>query len=164
MQKRLIFINAFMSIAQVFIVGITLFFLYRFLLKTIGVEQFGIWSLVLATTSIAQVANLGISGSIVKFVAKYSARGEYHNISKIIQTAVISLAVIIGFVVLLCYPLIEWFLSLIIPQKFKGYTLGEKLSAGQNLLLEICGRCYKTVPDRLFKDESLTAWNFSLGV
>ncbi len=123
MQKRLIFINAFMSIAQVFIVGITLFFLYRFLLKTIGVEQFGIWSLVLATTSIAQVANFGISGSIVKFVAKYSARGEYHNISEIIQTAVISLAVIIGFVVLLCYPLIEWFLSLIIPQKSIGYAI-----------------------------------------
>ncbi|MGC8744981.1 MAG: polysaccharide biosynthesis C-terminal domain-containing protein, partial [Verrucomicrobiia bacterium] len=59
---------------QIISVGIALFFLYRFLLKTIGVEQFGIWSLVLSTTSIIGAANLGISGSIVKFVAKYIAR------------------------------------------------------------------------------------------
>lgn len=105
-----------MSVIQIVLVSGVLFFLYRFLLKTIGVEQLGIWSLVLATTSVTQVANLGLSGSVVKFVAKYVARGDYDNVAGVIQTASISLAVIIGFVLLLGFPLIKWILTLVVPQ------------------------------------------------
>lgn len=116
MQKRWVFINAFMSIVQIILVSGVLFFLYRFLLRTIGVEQLGIWSLVLATTSVTQVANLGLSGSVVKFVAKYVARGEDKNVSGVIQTAAISLAIIVGIVLLLGYPFIKWILALVVPE------------------------------------------------
>ena len=60
-----------MSLVQVVLVGISLFILYRFLLRSIGIERMGVWSVVLATTSVANVANLGISASVVRFVAKY---------------------------------------------------------------------------------------------
>lgn len=63
MQKRQVLINAIMSVVQIVLVSGVQFFLYRFLLKTIGVEQFGIWSLVLATTSVVNIANLGLLGS-----------------------------------------------------------------------------------------------------
>ena len=115
MQKRTLFINAIMSLVQIVLVAGVLFFLYRFLLKTIGVEQFGIWSLVLSTTSVIQVANFGLSGSVVKFVAKYVAREEDRNVSGVIQTAVISIALIIGFVLILGFPLIKWILGLVVP-------------------------------------------------
>lgn len=115
MQKQRIFINAIMSLVQIVVVSGVLFVLYRFLLKTIGVEQLGIWSLVLATTSVTQVANFGLSGSVVKFVAKYVARGEDRNVSGVIQTAVISLGLIVGFVLLVGYPLIKWVLGLVMP-------------------------------------------------
>jgi O-antigen/teichoic acid export membrane protein len=114
MQKRIISINAIMSLVQVVLVSGILFFLYRFILNTIGVEKFGIWSLVLATTSLIQVANLGLSGSVVKFVAKYIARKEDKNVSEVIQTATVSLGVIIGFVLLAGYPLIKWVLALVL--------------------------------------------------
>jgi len=68
MQRRQILINAIMSVVQIVVIGIVLFILYRFLLNTIGVEQLGIWSLVLATTSVTQIASFGLSGSVVKFV------------------------------------------------------------------------------------------------
>lgn len=123
MQKHRVFINAIMSLAQVVLVSGVLFFLYRFLVKTIGVEQLGIWSLVLATTSVTQVVNFGLSGSAVKFVAKYVARGEYNNVSGVIQTAVISLAILIGSVLLAGYPLIKWVLSLVVPVNSLGLAL-----------------------------------------
>jgi len=123
MQKRRVFINAIMSLVQIVLVSGVLFFLYRFLLKTIGVEQLGIWSLVLATTSVTQVANLGLSGSVVKFVAKYVARDEDRNVSGVIQTAVISLAVIIGIVLIIGYPLIKWVLGLVVPPNSLEYSL-----------------------------------------
>jgi O-antigen/teichoic acid export membrane protein len=116
MQKRRVLINAITSLVQVVIVAGVLFFLYRFLLQTIGVKQLGIWSLILATTSVTQIANFGLSGSVVKFVAKYAARGEDRNVSEVIQTAVISLGVIVGYVLFIGYPLIKYVLGLVIPQ------------------------------------------------
>ena len=53
-----------------------LFLLYRFLIRSIGVERLGVWSLVLATTSVVTLANQGFASSIVKFVAQYCARGR----------------------------------------------------------------------------------------
>ena len=115
MQKRQTLINAVMSSLQVILVSGVLFFLYKFLLNTIGVEKLGIWSLILATTSVTQVANLGLSGSVVKFVAKYAALNEYDNVSRVIQTTVISLGLIIGIVLLAGYPLIKWILGFVVP-------------------------------------------------
>ena len=114
MQKRQILINAIMSTTQVAVIGGILFILYRFLLKTIGIEQLGIWSLVLATTAVTQIANLGLSGSVVKFVAKYIARGENENVSNIIQTASISVAVFVGLILMIGYPIARCILRLVI--------------------------------------------------
>jgi O-antigen/teichoic acid export membrane protein len=115
MEKRKILINAVMSTLQVLVVGGSLFILYKVLLKTIGVEKLGIWSLVLATTSVTQVANFGLAGSTVRFVAKYMARNEQENISNVIQTAALSIAGFMGTLLVIVYPLIKWILSLVIP-------------------------------------------------
>ncbi|HSW36364.1 MAG TPA: hypothetical protein VLH18_07155, partial [Candidatus Limnocylindrales bacterium] len=66
MQKRQVLINAIMSVVQVVAIGVILFILYRFLLDTIGIDKLGVWSIVLATTSVATIANLGLSASVVK--------------------------------------------------------------------------------------------------
>lgn len=114
MQKRQILINAIMSMIQVAVIGGILFILYRFLLKTIGIEQLGIWSLVLATTAVTQIANLGLSGSVVKFVAKYIARGENENVSGVIQTAFLSVGIFVALILMIGYPIAKWILSLVI--------------------------------------------------
>jgi len=114
-QKRQVLINAIMSMTQVAITGGILFVLYRFLLKTIGIEQLGIWSLVLATTAVTQIANLGLSGSVVKFVAKYIARGENENVSGVIQTAFLSVGIFVALILMIGYPIAKWILGLVIP-------------------------------------------------
>ena len=117
MQKQRVLINAIASVIQIVVIAVILFLLYRFLLNTIGVKQLGIWSLVLATTSVAQISNFGLSGSVVKFVAKYVARGEDENISGVIQTASVSIAISIAVVLLIAYPIIKWLLGVIIPDE-----------------------------------------------
>ena len=114
MQKRQVLINAIMSVAQIVVSSAVLFILYRFLLKTIGIEQLGIWSLVLTTSSLTQIANCGLSGSVVKFVAKYIGRGENENVSGVIQTATLSIGVFVGFILLIGYPIAKAVLGLII--------------------------------------------------
>lgn len=115
MQKRQILINAGLSVLQVVISGVILFFLYRYLLSTIGVRRLGIWSIVLATTAATRVGDFGFSGSIVKFVAKYLARGEPGMTNDVIQTGVLSMAVLIGLILLIAYPLAEVFLGYFVP-------------------------------------------------
>lgn len=114
--SRQVLINAIMSVIQVIVISGVLFIFYKFLLNTIGVEQLGIWSLVLAMTSINSVANFGISGSVVKFVAKYIARKEKEKVSEVIQTATLSIGILTGIILFLGYPLIKLILSLVIPE------------------------------------------------
>lgn len=116
-EKRKILINAIMSILQMIVISLTLFVLYKFLLRTIGIEQFGIWTLVMAITSVTQIANLGLSGSVVKFVAQYMAREEDTNVSEIIQTAALAIAVFVGLICSIGYPVIKWLLIFIIPHE-----------------------------------------------
>ena len=123
MQKRQVLINAIFSVIQILVIGIVIFVLYRFLLDTIGVKQLGIWSLVLATTSMAQIANFGLSGSVVKFVAKYLARDESKKVPEVIQTAVISLGIFVGLILLVSYPLIKKVLVSVVPDDFLPLAL-----------------------------------------
>ena len=115
MTNRRIFFNAASSVGTVIAVSIILFVLYRYLLITIGVARLGVWSLVLAATSLTQVANFGLSGSVVKYVAKYVAVGRLDEVSSIIQTAAISVAGFIGVVLMAGYPLAQWLLRIVVP-------------------------------------------------
>lgn len=123
MQKRQILINATMSVTQIVVISVVLFVLYKFLLNTIGVAKLGIWSLVLATTSVTQIANFGLSGSVVKFVAKYVARGEDENISGVVQTAALSVAAFGSCVLLIGYPIAKWVLGLVIENEYLPLAL-----------------------------------------
>lgn len=114
-QKRRVLINAIMSAVQILVISGVLFILYKFLLNTIGVQQLGIWALVLATTSVTQIANFGLSGSVVKFVAKYVARHENENVSGVIQTAALSAGAFVGLFLIIGYPIAKWVLGLVIP-------------------------------------------------
>lgn len=114
-QKRRVLINAISSIIQVVIIGVAMVVLYRFLLNTIGVEKLGVWSVVLSTTSVAAIANLGLSASVVKFVAKYTARDQEQTVVDVIQTVVISTAISVGIFLIAVYPFAGWLLSRVVP-------------------------------------------------
>lgn len=112
-----------MSALQIVVVSGILFVLYRFLLNTIGAEQFGIWSLVLAMTAVTQIADLGLSGGVVKFVAKYIARNENEKVSGIIQTVTMTIGIVVGGLLVLVYPLLKWILSRLVPPQSLAMAL-----------------------------------------
>ena len=87
MQKSKLLKNSIAAIGQVLVVGILYFVLYRYLLDTIGIELLGVWSLIIASTSLALLANFGISTSIVKFVSTYFTRKDFDSLKKLIFTS-----------------------------------------------------------------------------
>lgn len=104
MQKTKLIKNSLSAIIQVVIVGVIYLLLYRYLIDTIGIKLLGVWSLIIATTSLALIANFGISTSIIKFVSTYYTRGDYRSLRKLIFTSCIFIIVtylIISLVLLL---------------------------------------------------------------
>lgn len=115
MKNRQILLNALTTLLQVIGNAAILFFLYRFLIRAIGIERLGIWSLVLATTSVVTLANQGFSTSIVKFVAKYAARKSPDEICSLVETALISIGVPLSFAIVALYPGAKWVLHALLP-------------------------------------------------
>lgn len=107
--------NAAVSVVQTVISGVLLFLLYRYLLGHLGTEQLGLWSVILASTSVARLSELGLTGSVVKFVARYRALGDDAQAATVVQTAAISIALVMAVLGLAIYPLLDVILKLTIP-------------------------------------------------
>jgi len=108
--------NASVSVIQTVISGLVMFVLYRYLIDNLGSEQLGLWSVVLAGTSVARLSDMGLTGSVVKFVARYHAVKDEVQAAEIVQTAVISIACVMAVLCLVIYPLLDDFLALVIPE------------------------------------------------
>ena len=97
------------------IAALGMFILYRYLLDTIGAADLGVWSIVAATSSLVQMANFGLAGSIVKQVGEFDAKGDDESIILSVQTAALSMAAFSLVMVLIAYPLARWYLGFAIP-------------------------------------------------
>lgn len=115
--------NAVMAVAQVVVSGGVLFLLYRYLLRTIGSEQVGIWAIVLATVSASRISEMGFTGSAVKYTAKYIARGDKNKASEVIQTTAVTIGVVLACVLAGGYPLMTWMMGKLIPLQHSSDAL-----------------------------------------
>ncbi|OZC03085.1 lipopolysaccharide biosynthesis protein [Rubricoccus marinus] len=106
--------NAASSVAQTVLSALLLFGLYRYLLLEIGAEGIGVWSVVLASTGAARIADLGLTGSAVKYVAAYLARGDQRTAAEVVETTVTTIALVIGVMAIAAYFAVGAFLPAII--------------------------------------------------
>ncbi|MDD4352183.1 MAG: lipopolysaccharide biosynthesis protein [Candidatus Gracilibacteria bacterium] len=104
-----------MAVLQAVVTGGVLFLLYRYLLKTIGAEQIGIWAIVLATASASRISEMGFAGSVVKFTAKYIARGDQDKAAEVVQTTYITIGVSLMCILVVGYPFISWIMGKLVP-------------------------------------------------
>ncbi len=108
--------NAVVAIVQVAVNGFVLFFLYRFLLSEIGPAKLGVWSVVMALVSVSKFAQLGFSGSTIKYVAKHLARNDKERAARSMQTAVVSTVLLVGLLCVLAYPVLRLLLEKFVPE------------------------------------------------
>jgi O-antigen/teichoic acid export membrane protein len=119
-RSRQVAINAITSIGHVVAIGGIFFVLYRYLLATLGVEHFGVWVIVMAATSVTRISDLGLSTSIVKFVAKYVARDDHETAAAVVQTAVLSVAGSSAVVLAVGFPVAQLLLRVTAPEGALG--------------------------------------------
>lgn len=124
-----LFKNAGMGFIQVFISAVLIFWLYRYLFLTAGSSQLGVYSILVAIISISRIGEMGITGSVVKYVAKYHAASNFESVAKIIQTAIVVIGGLLLFILLIGYSFFSWILSIYMPSE-------SRVLAGQ--LLPVC--------------------------
>jgi O-antigen/teichoic acid export membrane protein len=99
------------SLLQLLVSTVTLFVLYRVVLGIFGPREFGIWSLVVAATSVVGLSNMGLTGSITKHVADSKAAGDPHRLVGLIETSVVSVALLSMLLALAGIPLMKLYFA-----------------------------------------------------
>lgn len=116
--------NILANVLQAIAAAALLFALYRYINTALGVEQLGVWSVVLATVSASRLADLGLSAGVVRFVARDCARGEFDRAGRVIDTVALTLLLVVGAVLPLLYPLA----AKLLPHLFQPLRLNQALS------------------------------------
>ena len=117
-NRKKITVNALSAVVQVAFTALLYFFLYKYLLTKLGVEQLGVWSLILSFSSIANLANFGVTSGLVKFVADYLAEKEEHKIGKLIFTSFVTMSVLFVAAGIIVFFLSNCFLHLVVDEQF----------------------------------------------
>jgi O-antigen/teichoic acid export membrane protein len=98
------------------------------LVHFIGIEQFGLWSLMVALTGFLGLADLGMGMSFVKFIAEHATRNDYGKMNAVIQHGLIFYLVVAAVVFVTGYLLFPALASLLnIP--------GEKLDLAHTVMV-----------------------------
>lgn len=118
--------NAAWAIAEVAASALVLFFLYRVIVGQLGVKALGIWSLVLATTSLGRLADLGTAAGLGRFVAIAGARQEKDKTVVYVETAIVTNLLLYSAIALALWAPAFYALSLT--------TSGEVLATARALL------------------------------
>lgn len=144
-------LNARWAIAQTIISAAVLFVLYRFLLNELGAEKLGLWSLILASTSLARLGELGFSNATLRYVGKYAGAGKPEEAAEILETTLLSIGLPFAILTAVAIPLIggllPWFVPphhmtdalVIIPWAMLGLWLGVAGGLVQSAI-DGCGR------------------------
>lgn len=103
---------------QILIVTIVYFILYKYLIDKVGIEQLGIWSLILASTSVLNISNLGFSSSVIKYVAKYYSLNDKNKIVSIIHTSLLTVATVGAVILLIVLPFANYLMIFIVPRDY----------------------------------------------
>ena len=111
--------GALISYIAIFINIIITFFYTPWMIRKIGVSDYGLYNLV-ATFLTYFIIDFGLSGTTTRFISKYKAEGKIEkveNLLGIITKVYLAIDFVIFLVIAICYPFIT--------DIFKGLTLDE---------------------------------------
>jgi O-antigen/teichoic acid export membrane protein len=109
--------NTTAALAQAVFASVCLFLVYRIIVREAGLEQLGIWSLLMVGSSIARVGDVSGAGSLGRFIAKMKGAGEVTELGETVHTVLLtSLAINTVMCLVLLAPL-PFLLSTMLPQR-----------------------------------------------
>ncbi len=103
--------NALASSASTVFNAILLFVFYRFLVLKLGIDQIGVWSLVLTSCGVARLGEYGMAGGVAKFVGNDLGAGNSRRAVTTIVMSLCFLMIVVGLCASVIQPLVIWILT-----------------------------------------------------
>lgn len=132
------------SLAQLLVSTVSMFVLYRIVLDQVGTRAFGIWSIVVAATSMVGLSNMGLTGSIVKHVAQALGNGDTRRAISMIETTVISVALAAFALSLVGVPLMHAYFSSVLTGTAKTQAISLLPIALLAFVISMVGGIYQS--------------------
>ncbi len=107
--------NAIFAMLQVVISTFIIFIIYRYLVRELGIDMLGLWALLLAVTSIANLGGLGLSGGLVKYVAEHMERSDSAAAASTVETILLTLAVVVAAISIFGWIISYYLFELVVP-------------------------------------------------
>lgn len=100
------------------VIALSQFIVYALINKNLGKELLGVWSLVVAATSIGQISSFGFSNSLVRYLPEMLLQNEKEDVGKMLGTINFSnFFLTLPILVLLYFPAIQYAAHLLNPQQ-----------------------------------------------
>ena len=147
--NRQIINNSVITFIQIIVVSLSVFYLYRYIIFSIGIEKLGLWSLILSVTSLANIGNFGFTGSLVKYSAELSIRDEYKVINAILNASVVSIIILLMVLLSSVYFLSFFFLEYIVEDNWLEISRGLLFYALLSLFINIIASLYFSILEGL---------------
>ena len=91
--------NTFFNFVGRFWAMLVTLFLTPYIVSKLGIQRFGVWSLIFVITGYFGLLDLGLGASFVKYVAEYHARKDYEAINRVFNSGLV-LYLIFSFVIM----------------------------------------------------------------
>jgi len=107
--------NAFYAMAQVVLSAAALLISYWLLMRALPIEQIGLWSLVLGSTALARLSELGLGSSVLRYVAGDLGAGDPARAARTVGMATVVVTLLVGSLALIVHPLLLRYLLSVAP-------------------------------------------------
>lgn len=115
MSRQRLARNAGFSVIQVIVSALALLIMYRLLMQTLSIAEIGLWSLVVGSTAIARLSEMGLGAGVMRFVAADLGAGAPERAARTIGAAAAVVALLVGLIALLSQPFLLTYLLKLTP-------------------------------------------------
>lgn len=143
--------NAVFSMVQVVVSAAALLVTYWLLMRALPIAEIGLWSLVVGTTLVARLSEMGLGAGVLRFVAGDLAAGRGRDAARSIGMAALAVTVLVGGLALVLHPLLFGYLLQITPAALHpavavllpAALLGVVLATAGNVFLAAIDGCQR---------------------
>ncbi len=107
--------NAIASGAQAIASAVILFVTYRYLVRALSTEQFGLWALVASIAAVARLGDFGLGAALSRFVALELAGGQREAAASLVQSSAVAVVLLAAMFALLLYAPAHSWLPRLVP-------------------------------------------------
>ena len=144
--------NSIISLCKLVIIAGLNLYLYKLISETLGVEQVGLWSIIISINSIANIGGNGISGALTKFVAKFDNYKKYKKLSNSVNFSLVVIFISLILISLLIFFGIKYLLVILNLDYANFNTIIELIPITlTSLYINVIARTYYSILDGINK-------------